>query len=189
MTQLNAFAMTGTAKDFGGSQRIQKCQRLGEGTKGPNDCSCKWQGDRHAQETSTLESSGQSMLSQSTNDPAVLESETSADELTLEVSANANHPHKRLKRVPEKHHSRSDPKRHSKKSSSRADRPGRARAPQGMDSFTYRFWPIISFSDQLECKRVPHNHFGDDVSIRRQQEQPAPPHRATPPTPPETVGK
>ncbi len=133
MTQLNAFAMTGTAERFReGASAFRNARDWAKEQRDQMIAAANGKAIGMPRETSTLESSGQSMLSQSTNDPAVLESETSADELTLEVSANANHPHKRLKRVPEKHHSRSDPKRHSKKSSSRADRgPGRGASPSG----------------------------------------------------------
>jgi hypothetical protein len=58
-------------------------------------------------ETSMLESSSYSMLSPSTNEPIVLESDISADELALDMNTGFS-PHKRLKGGLGKFYSKSD---------------------------------------------------------------------------------
>jgi hypothetical protein len=67
-------------------------------------------------ETSTLESSSNGVLSLLTIEPTLYESDTSADELALGMSASVPLPPNRLKGGPEKCHSKPDRKRHSKAS-------------------------------------------------------------------------
>lgn len=55
------------------------------------------------------------MGSQSTNGPATLESETSADELAQDMSEGSSFSNKRLKRGSAKIHPRLDPKKRAKK--------------------------------------------------------------------------
>ncbi|KAI9771435.1 MAG: hypothetical protein M1840_002055 [Geoglossum simile] len=76
-------------------------------------------------ETSTFESSSNGMLSLSTIEPTLHESDTSADELALGMSNSVPLPPKRLKGGPENCHSEPDQKRHLKASSSKAGRRSR----------------------------------------------------------------
>ncbi|KAI9860344.1 MAG: hypothetical protein M1813_006233 [Trichoglossum hirsutum] len=64
-------------------------------------------------ERSTLESSSNGVLSLLTIEPTLYESDTSADELALGMSASVPLPPNRLKGGPEKCHSKPDRKRHS----------------------------------------------------------------------------
>lgn len=72
-------------------------------------------------ETYALESSDYSMLSPSTNEHALLESDTLADELYQDVSTGVYPPHKCLKGAPVKRHLKPDQERCFELSSSKAD--------------------------------------------------------------------
>ena len=72
-------------------------------------------------ETSTLESSEYSMLSSLTNEPTLFKSDTSADELALNVSAGINSSQKCPKAGSQKHDFKSSSKRCPKKKSATAD--------------------------------------------------------------------
>lgn len=122
MTQLRSLAMTDNAARFReGASAFRNARDWAKEQRDDLIAAANTRVIGMPRETSTLESSGHSMLSQSTHELAQLESETSADELALEVSVGTNTSHKRL-RGSEKRHTETDPKKRSTKRSVRADR-------------------------------------------------------------------
>lgn len=116
MTQLNSFAMTGTAERFReGASAFRNARDWAEERRNELITTADGRFKEMPRETSTLESSGHSLRSQSTNRPATLESETSADELAQEMSEGSSFSNKRLKRGSAKRHSGLDPKKRPKK--------------------------------------------------------------------------
>ena len=131
MTQLNSFAMTGTAGRFReGASAFRNARDWAEERRNEIITTANGRLKGMPRETSTLESSGHSMQSQSTNGPAALESETSADELAQDMSEGSSFSHKRLKRGSAKRHSRLGPKKCPKKGYSGAD--GRSDSSVGL---------------------------------------------------------
>ena len=133
MTQLNTFAITGTAERF--REGISAFRNARDWAKEQRDDLIAVANSRIigiSKETSTLEPSTQSM-SQSTIEPDALESEISADELSQDMGQGSSFSHKRLKREPEKPSSNPDLKARPKKSYSRASSRShsRGRLPQG----------------------------------------------------------
>ncbi len=127
ISQLRSFAMTDTAERF----------REGAGAfRNARDWAKTQQDELIAvansrvlgihKETSILESSAYSM-SQSIIETVVLESETSADELSQDIGQGSSFSHKRLKREPEKRSSNPNLKARLKKSYSGADIRSRSR--------------------------------------------------------------
>ncbi|KAI9765644.1 MAG: hypothetical protein M1840_007201 [Geoglossum simile] len=126
--QLGAWALTGSSRQF----------REGAGTFRNARDWAKEQRDKLivdansrvvdiSAETSTSGSLGSGMLSLSTIEPTLHESDTSADELALDMSASVPLPPKCLKGGLEKCYSKPDQKRRPKTSSSKASRRSRRR--------------------------------------------------------------
>ena len=105
MTQINSFAMTGTAGRFReGASAFRNARDWAEERRNELITTANGRLKRMPKETSTLDSSGHSMQSQSTNGLAALESETSADELAQDMSEGSSYSRKRLKRGSAKKH-------------------------------------------------------------------------------------
>jgi len=122
MTQLRSFALTDTPDVFRkGASALRNARDWAEEQRNELIAAANGRVIGVLKETSTLESSGHSMLSQSTNGPATLESETSADELAQDMSEGSSFSNKRLKRGSSKRHSRLVQKKRPKKGYSRAD--------------------------------------------------------------------
>ena len=109
MTQLNTFAITDTAERFREGVGVFRNARDGLIAAANGRVMAM------PKDTSTLEPSTQS-TSQSTIEPDILGSETSADEPSQDVDRVFNLSNKRLKREQEKRSSSSDPRYRSKKS-------------------------------------------------------------------------
>ncbi|KAL8894237.1 MAG: hypothetical protein Q9207_008530 [Kuettlingeria erythrocarpa] len=127
MTQLNTFAITGTADRF--REGVTAFRNARDWAKEERDRLIDAANGRVTGtpgETSTSQPSTQS-ISQSTIEPAALESETSADDLSKDAGPGFNLFHKRLKREPEKHLFNSNLKTRIKKSHSGANSRSRSR--------------------------------------------------------------
>ncbi|KAI9765135.1 MAG: hypothetical protein M1839_005613, partial [Geoglossum umbratile] len=129
MTQLRSFSMIDTPERFReGASAFRNARDWAKEQRDKLTAAANGRVMDMPTETSTLESSSYSMLSSSTTEPTLLESDTSADELSQVMSTFTNPPNKRLKGGPESPHSKPDPRRRPKKGSSRADgRSGRGR--------------------------------------------------------------
>ncbi len=126
MTQLNTFAITGTAERF--REGVTAFRNARDWAKEQRDrviATANGSVMRSPRDTSNLELSTYSM--QSTIEPDALESETSADELSQDVDKASSLLYKRLKRVPQKRAPKSDLKCRPKKSSSEANCRSRSR--------------------------------------------------------------
>ena len=122
MTQLGGWALTGSSGQFReGARAFRNARDWAKEQRNELIATANSRVTSIPKETSTLESSGHSMLSQSTNGPAILESETSADELAQDMSEGSSSSNKHLKRGSAKSHSRLDPKKRPKKAYSGAD--------------------------------------------------------------------
>lgn len=122
MTQLRSFALTDTPDVFRkGASALRNARDWAEQQRNELIAAANGRVIGLPKETSSLESSGHSMQSQSTNGPAALASETSADELAQDMSESSSHSHKRLKRGSAKRHSRLAGKKRPKKGYSSAD--------------------------------------------------------------------
>ena len=122
MTQLRSFALTDSPDVFRkGASALRNARDWAEEQRNELIAAANGKVIGVPKEASTLESSGHSMLSQSTNGPATLESETSADELARDMSEGSSFSNKRLKTGSSKRHSRLVQKKRPKKSYSRAD--------------------------------------------------------------------
>ena len=127
MTQLNTFAITGTAERF--REGVGAFRNARDWAKEQRDGLIEAANGRvmgMPKDTSTLEPSTHSM-SQSSIGPNALESETSADELSQDVGRVSSLSNKRLKREPEKRSSNPDLKTRPKKSYSGANSRSRSR--------------------------------------------------------------
>ncbi len=127
MTQLNTFAITGTAERF--REGVGVFRNARDWAKEQRDGLIAAANGRvmaMPKDTSTLEPSTQS-TSQSTIEPDILGSETSADEPSQDVDRVSNLSNKRLKREQEKRSSNSDPRYRSKKSDLGANSRSRSR--------------------------------------------------------------
>jgi hypothetical protein len=127
MTQLNTFAITGTAERF--REGVGAFRNARDWAKEQRDGLIAAANNRvigMPKETSTLEPSTHSM-SQSTTGPDAAESETSADELSQDVGRGSSLSNKRLKREPEKRSPNPDLKTRTKKSYSGANSRSRSR--------------------------------------------------------------
>ncbi len=121
MSQLNTFAITGTAERF--REGVGAFRNARDWAKEQRDGLIAAANSRvigMPKETSILESSARS-VSQSTIELDALESETSADELSQDISQGSSLSYKRLKREPEKRSSNPDLKTHPKRSYSGAN--------------------------------------------------------------------
>lgn len=116
MTQLGGWALTGSRETFlQGTGAFRNARDL---TKAQRDGLIATANGRvidTLRETSTLESSGHSILSQSPNEPTALESETSADELAHDRSEGSSLINKRLKRGSLESNLKRDPKKRLKR--------------------------------------------------------------------------
>ncbi len=127
MTQLNTYAITGTAERF--REGVGAFRNARDWAKEQRDGLVTAANSRvigMPKETSTLEPSTQS-TSQSTIEPDTLGSETSADELSQDVDRVSSLSNKRLKREPEKRSSNPDLRFGSKKSNLGANSRSRSR--------------------------------------------------------------
>lgn len=117
MTQLNGWKMTGNPETFRqGATALRNARDWAKEQRDELVTAANSRVVDMPMETSTLESSGHSILSSSTNEPILLESDTSADELALNDSVSVNSSHKRLAGRSEKRPSNPGPKRRPKKS-------------------------------------------------------------------------
>ncbi|KAL8765915.1 MAG: hypothetical protein Q9209_007158 [Squamulea sp. 1 TL-2023] len=122
MTQLRSFAMTDTAERFReGAGAFRNARDWAEERRNELIATANGKLKVIRSETSTLESSNHSTQSQSTNGTAALESETSADELTQDISTGSSFSNRRSKRGLVKRHSGFSPKKRPKKGYSGAD--------------------------------------------------------------------
>ena len=122
MIQLGGWDLTGSRDQF--QQGVSVFRNARDWTRSQRDGLIAAANTRvigMPRETSTLESSTLSMLSQSTKESMAQESETSADELAQDASESPSISHKRLKRGPEKQQFKSDPKKRSTMDYSGAD--------------------------------------------------------------------
>lgn len=120
MTQLGGWALTGSGGQFReGARAFRNARDWAKEQRNELIATANGKVIVMPKETSTLESSGHSMLSQSTDGPAARESETSADELAQDVSERSRLSQKR--RGPGKRHFRLDARKRPKKGYSGAD--------------------------------------------------------------------
>ncbi|KAI9841528.1 MAG: hypothetical protein M1837_000629 [Sclerophora amabilis] len=121
MTQLRSLAMTDTAERFReGASAFRNARDWAKEQRDSLIAAANGRVRDAPFERSSFESSRYSALSPSTNEP-LPESETSADEFTLELSKGTHHSNKRPKRRPEIGHTKPGSKKRSRKASSRAD--------------------------------------------------------------------
>lgn len=114
MSQLGGWALTGSGGQFReGARAFRNARDWAKEQRNELIATANGKVIVMPKETSTLESSGHSMLSQSTDGPAAWESETSADELVQDVSERSRLSQKR--RGPEKGLFRLDTKKRPKK--------------------------------------------------------------------------
>ena len=127
MTQLNTFAITGTAERF--REGVGAFRNARDWAKEQRDeliAAANGRVTGIPKETPTLEPSTQS-TSQSTIEPDILGSETSADELSQDVDRVSSLSNKRLKKEHEKRSSNSDLRYRSKKNDLGANSRSRSR--------------------------------------------------------------
>ncbi|KAI9681151.1 MAG: hypothetical protein M1817_002433 [Caeruleum heppii] len=122
MTQLRSLAMTDSVERFReGASAFRNARDWAKEQRDDLIAGVNTRVIGMPSETSTLESSGHSMLSQSVNEFTLQDSETSADALGLDASVDTNTSHKRS-RGSEKGHTESKSKKRSIKRSVRVDR-------------------------------------------------------------------
>ncbi len=105
MSQLRSFALTDTAERFReGAGALRNARNWAKQQRNEVIAAANGRVLGMPMETPTSESSSNNTLSQSTNEPVVLDSETSAEEAARDMSEQSRLSHKRLKRGPEKKH-------------------------------------------------------------------------------------
>jgi hypothetical protein len=128
MTQLGAWALTGSSRQFReGAGAFRNTRDWAKEQRDELIVDANSRVVDISTEMSTSGSLGSGILSLSTIEPTLHESDTSADELALGMSASVPLSPKRLKGGLEKCHSKPDQKRRSKASSSKAGRRSRRR--------------------------------------------------------------
>lgn len=126
MTQLGGWALTGSSGQFRqGASAFRNARDWAKEKRNELIATANGKAISMPKDISNLESSSHSM-SRSTIEPDVLESETSADELSQDVSRGSSLSNKRRKRDPEKRSSNPDLRIRPKKSYSGAN--GRSRS-------------------------------------------------------------
>ena len=114
MTQLGGWALTGSIGQFReGTSAFRNARDWAKAQREELIAAANSRVTDMPTEASTLESSSHSM-SQSTTEPIVLESETSADELAQDMSEGPSLSQERLRRGRDKHHSRTDSRKRKK---------------------------------------------------------------------------
>ena len=122
ITQLRSFALTDTPDVFcKGASALRNARDWAEEQRNERIEVANGKVKDMPKETSTLESSGHSMLSQSTDGPATMNSETWADERAQDMSEGSSFSKTRLKRGLAKRHSRLVSKKRPKNGYSGAD--------------------------------------------------------------------